>query len=153
MLGVLREVDQESAATAPPVGVDDLDTLLGGARASGLTVQITVEGERRRLPPAMGLTLYRIVQESLSNAASHAARSQVAVRLRYEREAVDLSVRDDGGDTSGRPDLDGLRSGRGQGLLGMRERVAVFGGTLDAGPLADGGFGVHARLPVRGEPA
>ncbi len=152
MLGILRHVEEAGPPAVAP-GVDDLAALVAGAHDSGLSVQITIEGAQQRLPGAVGLTLYRIVQESLSNAARHAARSRVAVRLSYEPVAVDLSVVDDGGDVSTPADLDGRARGAGLGLIGMRERVAVFGGTLETGPLADGGFAVHARLPSRGDTA
>ena len=157
MLGVLRDTDSEPdpASTLAAPGVDDLGSLLGGAVDAGITVEITTEGQRRRLPAALGLTLYRIVQEALSNAARHAAGSRVSVLLRYEPEAVDLAVVDDGGGQAdpGPPTTDrGHRGdGAGLGLVGMRERVAAFGGVLEAGPRPGGGFGVHARLPVRGE--
>ncbi len=152
MLGVLRDHGEESDVPVGPPGVDDLEGLLVGARESGLTVQIAVEGEPRRLPSAMGLTLYRIVQESLSNAARHAARSRVVVRLGYEEDSVDLSVLDDGGGMStSASGLDREQAGAGLGLVGMRERVAAFGGELHTGPVAGGGFAVHARLPARSE--
>ena len=157
MLGVLRDADGEPDTETPAAaqGVDDLDLLLGGAADAGLTVEITTEGQRRRLPAALGLTLYRIVQEALSNAARHAAGSRVSVRVRYEPEAVDLAIIDDGGDHAATslsaPDKGQWSEGAGLGLVGMRERVAAFGGMLEAGPHASGGFGVHARLPLRGE--
>ena len=92
--------------------------------------------------------MYRIVQESLTNAARHAAGARVGVRLGYESDAVDVAVVDDG------PRADaahGESPGGGRGLLGMQERVAVFAGTIEAGPREDGGFAVHARLPLPGE--
>ena len=144
MLGVLREVDEPLAPV--PRGVEDLDALLVGARETGLRVEITVEGTPQRLPSAMSITIYRVVQESLSNVARHAARSRVAVRVRFEAEAVDVSVVDAGASATAGP----TSTGTGFGLVGMRERVAVFGGTLDASPLEDGGFCVHARLPISG---
>ena len=98
MLGVLREVEADAIPTDPQKGLPDLDGLVEGARDSGLAVELAVEGDERRLPPAMGLTLYRIVQESLSNAAAHARGSRVVVRLRFEPDAVDVSVIDDGGE-------------------------------------------------------
>ena len=113
--------------------MDDLDALLGGAVDAGLTVEIAVDGQRRRLPAALGLTLYRIVQESLTNAARHAAGSRVS---------VSAALRAGRGRRRGRRRR---RRGTGAthataaaaaGCLGMRERVAVFGGTLEAGPLA-----------------
>ena len=97
-------------------------------------------------PPAGGaglaLTVYRIVQEALTNAARHAGGSRVGVSLRYEPDAVDIAVVDDGGERATQT------PGGGRGLLGMRERVTVFAGTLETGPSPDGGFSVHARLPL-----
>jgi signal transduction histidine kinase len=144
LLGVLRDDDAERPL-APQPGVEDVDTLVGAARTAGLDVGLAVSGTPRRLPAGLGLTVYRIVQESLTNAARHAAGSRVGVSLRYEPDAVDVAVVDDGG----RP-VDHAPGG-GRGLLGMRERVAVFAGTLETGPSPAGGFAVHARLPVPAE--
>ncbi|TFV80192.1 sensor histidine kinase [Blastococcus sp. CT_GayMR20] len=141
LLGVLREEDAERQL-APQPGVDDVEELVGTARTAGLDVGLAVSGTPRRLPAGLALTVYRIVQEALTNAARHAAGSRVGVSLRYEPDAVDVAVVDDGGE----PRDDVPHGGR--GLLGMRERVAVFAGTLETGPSADGGFAVHARLPV-----
>lgn len=146
LLGVLREDDAERPL-APQPGVDDVGDLVGSARSAGLSVGLAVSGAPRRLPAGLGLTVYRIVQEALTNAARHAAGARVRVSLRYEPDAVDVAVVDDGGRETQRP------GGGGHGLLGMRERVAVFAGTLDAGPSADGGFAVHARLPLPPEPS
>ena len=145
LLGVLREDDAERPLTPQP-GVDDVGTLVGTANESGLSVGLDVSGTPRRLPAGLGLTVYRIVQESLTNAARHAAGSRVGVSLRYEPGSVEVAVVDDGGE----PTDSGAPSG-GRGLLGMRERVALFAGTLDTGPSADGGFAVHARLPLPSE--
>ena len=101
----------------------------------------------------MGMTLYRIVQESLTNAAVHAAGSRVDVRVRYESDAVDVSVVDDGRRVGEPGPVSVGPSGTGLGLAGMRERVAVFGGSLDVGRCAQGGFRVHARLPLEREQA
>jgi signal transduction histidine kinase len=141
LLGVLRDEDAERPM-APQPGVEDVDTLVGTARTAGLAVGLAISGVPRRLPDGLALTVYRIVQESLTNAARHAAGSRVGVSLRYEPDAVDVAVVDDGGV----PTPDGRGGGR--GLLGMRERVAVFAGTLETGPSPDGGFAVHARLPL-----
>jgi signal transduction histidine kinase len=141
---VLREDDAERPLTPQP-GVQDVDALVGSARSAGLSVDLAVSGEARRLPAGLALTVYRIVQEALTNAARYAAGSRVGVRLRYEPDAVDVAVVDDGG----RP-ADATPGG-GRGLLGMRERVAVFAGTLETGPSPEGGFAVHARLPVPAE--
>jgi signal transduction histidine kinase len=141
LLGVLREDDAERPL-APQPGVEDVDALVGSARDAGLAVGLVVSGTPRRLPAGLALTVYRVVQEALTNAARHAAGSRVGVSLRYEPDAVDVAVVDDGGEP-----CDDVPHG-GRGLLGMRERVAVFAGTLETGPSADGGFAVHARLPV-----
>jgi signal transduction histidine kinase len=142
LLGVLRDDDAERPL-APQPGVDDVDTLVGAARSAGLSVGLAVSGEPQPLPTGLGLTVYRIVQESLTNAARHAAGSRVGVSLRYESNAVEVAVVDDGG-----RDREHAPAGGGRGLLGMRERVAVYAGTLAAGPVPDGGFAVHARLPL-----
>jgi len=153
MLGVLRDVDDDAAATNPQSGVQDLPGLVDRARSSGLVVDLAVEGDRGRLPTAMGMTLYRIVQESLTNAAVHATGSRVDVRVRYESDAVDVSVVDDGRRVGEPGPVFVGPSGTGLGLAGMRERVAVFGGSLDVGRCAQGGFRVHARLPLEREQA
>lgn len=150
MLGVLREVDGDVLDTDPQRGVQDLAGLLDGARDSGINVELAVEGDERRVEPAMALTLYRIVQESLSNAAAHALGSRVLVRLRFESDAVDVSVTDDGGGGASTSGSVSASRGPGFGLAGMRERVAVFGGSLDVGACDQGGFCVHARLPLGG---
>jgi signal transduction histidine kinase len=145
LLGVLRDDDAERPLTPQP-GVDDVDDLVGSARSAGLSVGLAVSGTPHRLPAGLGLTVYRIVQEALTNAARHAAGSRVGVSLRYEPEAVEVAVVDDGG-----REVEHAPAGGGRGLLGMRERVAVYAGTLDAGPVPDGGFAVHARLPLSPE--
>jgi signal transduction histidine kinase len=142
LLGVLREDDAERPL-APQPGVADVDALVGSARTAGLSVGLAVSGTPRRLPAGLALTVYRIVQEALTNAARHAAGSRVGVSLRYEPESVEVAVVDDGG-----KQVEHGAPGGGRGLLGMRERVAVFAGTLETGPSADGGFAVHARLPA-----
>jgi signal transduction histidine kinase len=142
LLGVLRDEDAERPL-APQPGVDDVGDLVGTARTAGLDVGLAVSGTPRRLPAGLALAAYRIVQEALTNAARHAAGSQVGVSLRYEPDALDVAVVDDGG----RP-LDDAAPGGGRGLLGMRERVAVYAGTLETGPSPGGGFAVHARLPL-----
>jgi signal transduction histidine kinase len=142
LLGVLREEDGERPL-APQPCADDVDELVGSARSAGLSVGLAVSGTPQRLPAGLGLTVYRIVQEALTNAARHAAGARVQVSLRYEPEAVEVAVEDDGsGHGRSGP------AGGGRGLLGMRERVAVYSGTLRAGPAPDGGFAVQARLPL-----
>ena len=141
LLGVLRDDDAERPLRPQP-GVDDVGALVGSARDAGLSVDLDVSGTPRNLPAGLALTVYRIVQEALTNAARHAAGSRVGVRLRYEPDAVDVAVVDAGGQ-----ETDPVPGG-GRGLLGMRERVAVFAGTLETGPSREGGFTVHARLPL-----
>jgi signal transduction histidine kinase len=142
LLGVLRD-DEAERPMSPQPGMDDVGALVGSARSAGLAVELDVTGTPRRLPAGLALTVYRIVQESLTNAARYAAGSRVGVRLRYEPDAVDVAVVDDGGQSAGHG-----AGGGGRGLLGMRERVAVFAGSLETGPSPDGGFAVHARLPL-----
>lgn len=109
---------------------------------AGLPVTLKVEGTPRPLPPGVDLTVYRVAQEALTNTLKHAGPAKARVRLRYDDHAVELAVLDHG-QATGPP-------GIGHGLIGMRERVMIYGGTLDAGPLPEGGFGVRAVLPADG---
>jgi len=143
MLGVLRERADEDAALAPQPGLDGLDALVDQVRWAGLPVSVRVEGDPRPLPSGIDLSAYRIVQEGLTNALKHAGPATAQVVLRYGETEVELEVRDDGRGRAGGAD------GGGHGLLGMRERVAVCGGDLSAGPLPEGGFALTARLPCR----
>ena len=146
LFGVLRD-DGDPAALAPQPGLDQLDPLIAQARAAGLTVDLVTTGEPVVLPPGVDLAAYRIVQEALTNAMRHAGADQVAVGLDYLGDALVVSVEDDGRGVPGDRDAAG---GSGHGLVGMRERVRLYGGTLDIGPARRGpGFRVHARLPVR----
>ncbi|MFJ8043502.1 sensor histidine kinase [Kitasatospora sp. NPDC096147] len=140
LLNVLRTGDEpEDAPAAPQPGVDDLDRLLADSRAAGLPATLTVEGTGAALPPTVGLTVYRIVQEALTNARKHAGPARAEVRLIHGRDSVVVEVRDDGaGPGAGGPG--------GYGLVGMRERVALHGGELTAGPGPEGGFTVRAEL-------
>jgi len=144
LLGMLRRDGQE-LGLAPQPGLDDLEALIDEARRAGLPVELNVEGKPRPLPLGADLSAYRIVQEALTNARKHAGEARAAVTLRYAAEALEIEVLDNGtGSTT-------VHSG-GHGLVGMRERVALFGGELDAALQPAGGFRVHARLPL-GEPA
>jgi signal transduction histidine kinase len=137
LLGVLRGV----APLAPQPGLADLEQLVAGVREAGLPVTLRIEGDRRPLPQAADLSAYRIVQEALTNALKHAGPARADVIVRFESGALTLEVRDTGtGAAQG--------TGSGHGLVGMRERVAMFGGELEASPAPDGGFAVRARLPV-----
>jgi len=142
LVGVLRR-PEEAPALAPQPSLQHLDRLVAQARESGLPVELRVEGEPTPLPPGVDLTAYRLVQEGLTNAIKHARASKADVLVRYAGGTVELSVTDDG---SG----DGDGGGGGHGLVGMRERVSVYGGELEAGPRPDGGYALKARLPVQG---
>ncbi|MGH2935711.1 MAG: sensor histidine kinase [Gaiellaceae bacterium] len=126
---------------APQSGLDRLDELVAQVRAAGLVVAVSIEGEPRPLPAGIDLSAYRIVQEALTNTLKHAHATRADVALRYGEAELGVEVRDDG--TGG-----GDGDGSGRGLIGMHERVAAFGGSLDAGPDPAGGFAVRARLPL-----
>ncbi|MEW2295191.1 histidine kinase [Streptomyces sp. NPDC006743] len=152
LLDVLRADDDTAAdrsgvPEAPQPGLEDLDRLVKESRQAGQPVRLVLDGEPRRLPPVVGLTLYRIVQEALTNARKHAGPG-VAVEVRLDRrpQGVTVSVTDPGPDDAEPPAPAG--GGSGYGLIGMRERVALHGGTLEAGPLPGGGFRVAASLPA-----
>ncbi|HEY7792656.1 MAG TPA: histidine kinase [Gaiellaceae bacterium] len=142
LLGVLRE-DGEEIALAPQPSLEHLDVLAAKLRDAGLPVEVTVEGDRRELPPGVDLSAYRIAQEALTNALKHAGPARAHVHLRYRPDHVEVEVLDDGGGSGS-----GNGSGSGHGLLGMRERVTVFGGELETGPRDGGGYAVKARLPL-----
>jgi len=140
LLGLLRE-DGAELGLAPQPRIDDLPELVAQTEAAGLPVDLRVEGTARALPLGVDLSVYRITQEALTNVRKHSAGGRASVVLRYDEAAVELAVENDGVAST-----NGHRGGH--GLVGMRERVAVFGGSLEAGPLADGGFRVVARLPL-----
>jgi signal transduction histidine kinase len=139
-LGMLRR-DGE-APTAPTPGLDRLDDLLAAAGRSGLEIR-TEFAETRPLPPEVDLAAYRIVQEALTNVTRHAGANAAVVRVRPDHDDVLIEVEDDGTGEPGPP---------GNGIVGMRERARALGGSLTAGPGPDGGFRVHARLPLRPGP-
>ena len=143
LLGAMRR-DGESGELSPQAGLDDLGPLVEEVGRAGLSVRLHVEGERRPLPRALDLSAYRIVQEGLTNALKHAQAAEAEVTVRYEPDGVEIEVRDDG---KGAAASDGL----GHGLVGIRERVTIYGGEMSAGPAPEGGFVLRARLPV-GEP-
>ncbi|MEU4704387.1 sensor histidine kinase [Nonomuraea dietziae] len=147
LLDVLRDGDEpESAPSQPQPGADDLGLLVAESRLAGLPTDFSVHGPQRPLPPTIGLTVFRIAQEALTNARKHAGPARASVQLTYRQDRVTVEVRDDGGGT---PPQEGTTAGSGgYGLIGMRERVALHGGTLTAGPQADGGFAVVADLPL-----
>ena len=148
LLGVIRPGEDEGPSFAPQPGITRLAELVEQVRDTGLPVDLALDGEVRELPEATSLCVYRIVQEALTNTLKHAAATQAQVSLRYELDELRIRVRDDGrGVTEGAPN----GSGEGHGLIGMRERVAIFGGELQAGPSADGGYCVSARIPLQAE--
>ncbi|MGK5534250.1 sensor histidine kinase, partial [Streptomyces sp. URMC 129] len=132
------------APRAPAPGLGRLRELADQAADAGLRVTTATEGTPAPLPPGADLAAFRIVQEALTNTVRHSASRTARVRLRYGPGALELRVDDDGPATAG----DGHGGGRGNGLVGMRERAAAFGGTVEAGPRPDGGFRVVARLPL-----
>jgi signal transduction histidine kinase len=143
LLGLLRD-ENEPAMAAPLPGMNSHAELIDQARGGGLSVTVDVDGEPRALPAGIDVAAYRILQEALTNARKHAPGAQVAVRIRYGTHHFEIDVRDHGAGT-GAPRI---IEGGGYGLIGMRERVALYRGELDAGPQPDGGFRVHARLPL-----
>jgi len=142
VLGVLRTGGPD---TAPQPGLADLDGLLDSARSGGVTVTATISENPVALPDGVDLSAYRILQEALSNAMRHAPGSQVSVRVAYLPDCLVLEVRNDGGQPAAGP----RPAGGGHGIVGMRERAAMLGGSLRAGPGGDGGFLVTAILPMR----
>jgi signal transduction histidine kinase len=140
LLGVLR--DDGAAAYQPAPGLADLGRLVADLGDAGLPVSVQVEGACDDVPPGVDLTAYRIVQEALTNVLKHAGPARAAVTVTYEPDAVRLRITDDGRGINGTSD-------GGHGLLGMRERVGVYGGSLSAGPQIGGGFSVVAELPYR----
>ncbi len=139
LLGVLRRTDAD-LSLAPQPGLGDLDELIGQVREAGLPVELHVEGEPEPLPPGVDLSAYRIVQEALTNTLKHAGPAHARVTVRYRNDEVELEITDDGAGT-------GKGGGSGQGLIGMRERVAIYGGVFESGRQNDG-YLVRARLPL-----
>ena len=148
MLGVLRERDGDAgqAPLAPAPGLAELDTLVAQAAGAGVEVTVSLVGEPRRLPAAVDLAAYRVVQESLTNVVRHAGASRAEVAVRHTDGQVVVEVTDDGRAGSGAGS--GSGNGAGQGILGMRERARSLGGSLEAGPRPGGGFRVQAILPA-----
>jgi signal transduction histidine kinase len=148
MLGILGDTPSAGEPSREPMpGLRRLGELIEEVRAAGLAVELSIEGARRPLDDGVELSAYRIVQEALTNTLKHAQGARARVRLAYEAHALEIEVTDQGG--SGRRDLGGGGHG-GRGLIGMRERVALFGGDFEAGG-TPGGFRVRARLPLEPE--
>jgi signal transduction histidine kinase len=142
LLGMLRR-NGDREELEPQPGLDQLNFLIEQVQRAGLPVTLEVQGERMSLPAGVDLCAYRIVQECLTNALKHAKSAQAEVLLHYTPQALEVDVRDNG--TGGSPEH---LTGAGHGLIGMRERVALYGGQLLAGPREGGGFQVRAKIPV-----
>jgi signal transduction histidine kinase len=140
MVGVLRR-PEEGPALAPQPSLEHVERLVEQAREAGLSVELRVEGDRQPLPAGVDLTAYRLVQEGLTNALKHARAERAQVVVRYGDGDLEVTVSDNGRGA-------GSGDGGGHGLMGMRERVAVYGGELEAGPQAEGGYRLRAKLPV-----
>jgi signal transduction histidine kinase len=140
MVGVLRR-PEEAPALAPQPSLEHVERLVAQAREAGLPVELRVEGEAVELPAGVDLTAYRLVQEGLTNAIKHAHATRAEVLVNYGDEEIEVMVSDDGRGV-------GNTDGGGHGLVGMRERVSVYGGELDAGPQPGGGYRLRARLPL-----
>ncbi|MFD5080900.1 sensor histidine kinase [Streptomyces sp. NPDC058371] len=151
LLGVLRTGEhQEGGEYVPQPDVEQLDDLIEQVRTAGLPVDFKVEGTPRPLPSGVELTAYRIVQEALTNTRKHGgANAGASVRLVYFDDGLGLLVEDDGKGAPHELYEEGGADGRGHGLIGMRERVGMVGGTLDAGPRPGGGFRISALLPLK----
>jgi signal transduction histidine kinase len=139
LLGILRR-DERDAGLRPQPGLADLGELVAQARRAGLPVELVVEGAPVALPAGVDLAAYRIVQEGLTNTHKHAGPARAGVAVRYGPDTLELEITDDG--------RAGTNGGGGHGLVGMRERVALYDGRLEAGPRPEGGFTVRAHLPL-----
>jgi signal transduction histidine kinase len=145
LLGAMRS-DEDGLALAPQPGMNSLESLLDEVGRAGLPVELHLEGERFPLPRAIDLSAYRIVQEGLTNALKHAHAKRADVTLGYAPDELRIEVRDDGRGVSS-------SDGRGHGLVGVRERVKIYGGEMSATAAPEGGFVLSARLPIEGNGA
>jgi len=140
LLGILRRTEAE-LALAPQPSLSQLDALIEQVHASGLPVELRIEGEAKPLPPGVDLSAYRIVQEALTNSLMHAGPSHAQVVIHYRAGELALEITDDGTGN-------GKGGGAGQDLIGMRERVTLYGGVFQSGRREGGGYSVRARLPL-----
>jgi signal transduction histidine kinase len=141
LVGVLRSNDSDPLAPQPRL--DDLPILVLQVRAAGLPVELNIEGERRELPAGIELSAYRIIQEALANSLKYAGDASATVQVDYRPDVLELEITDTGTDAR----VPG--SAAGHGLVGMRERVTLYGGRFEAARRPEGGFVVHVLLPVR----
>jgi signal transduction histidine kinase len=142
LLGILNE-EGEATGLAPQPGVDQLAALVERVRDAGLPAELAIDGPRRPLPASLDVTVYRIVQEALTNALRYARRAATLVRVSYEPDQLRLEILDDGPTVSA-----DVAEGSGRGLVGMEQRAALVGGRLEAGPRLGGGYAVRAWLPL-----
>jgi signal transduction histidine kinase len=149
LLGMLREADEEPTLTPQP-GLGELPALAESVRAAGLPVRLILDGDGAALPAAVDVSAYRIVQEALTNVLKHAGSARAEVSVGVIGDALMIEVTDDGPGPEAADPARAEPAPGGRGLTGMRERVALFGGELLAGPEPGGGFAVRARLPVGG---
>jgi len=143
MLGILRPAESEGEPYSPQPGLGQVDRLAEQFTDAGLPVEVSVAGEPQNLPPSLDLSAYRIVQEALTNTLKHAGPARARVAISYLSNQLEVDIVDDGKGFS--DDREKLTGGR--GLIGMKERVSLFGGELEVGPDSNGGFRVHASLP------
>jgi signal transduction histidine kinase len=146
-LGLLRDENHDDDALRPSPGLDQLPALIQGFRDTGMNVRFFSSGDPEPLSASVDLALFRIAQEALTNATKHAPGSDVTIRLQWDAAAVSLTVTDSGRTESSVQAAKLIGEGTGHGLLGMRERAIAAGGSVTAGPLADGGYEVSATLP------
>jgi signal transduction histidine kinase len=145
LLSILRP-DDAGSGLVPQPGLENVPDLVESVRGTGLPIELAIGGDVRPVPPGLGLTAYRIVQEALTNTLKHASARQVRVRVDYRPEQLEVEVSDDGrGTSTGNPAPGG---GHGHGIAWMRERAALYGGQLHAGPGDGGGYTVRVSLPI-----
>lgn len=143
LLGVLGE-NGEAAPMSPQPGMDRIDSLVSRVREAGLPIELRFEGTAGQVPPGVGVAAYRILQEALTNALKYAGGAPTQVVIRYMGDAIEIDVVDEG-------QVRNASEGIGRGLTGMRERVALFGGTIETGRREGGGYSVHAHLPLEAD--
>ena len=149
LVGVLRD-DDNAAALAPQPTLSEIPALLAQLAAAGLKADLEVAGTQREVPAGVELSAYRIVQEALTNTLKHAGAGHATVRLAWSQDHLDVEVSDDGPAAGVTVPRQVRADSGGKGLVGMRERVMLFGGELEAGPSPHGGYRVAARLPLKG---
>jgi signal transduction histidine kinase len=150
VLGLLRDGEAGTAQLTPTPRLIDVEDLADTVRASGICLELRMEGTDRRLSPSLELSVYRVAQEALTNVVKHAPGARAAAELTVSAGKVRLDVRDDGGPGGGASRAGLGTGGTGHGITGMRERVGAFGGWLVAGPVAGGSFQVTAEVPIVG---